>query len=250
MTPNGIIRRNMIQQYLDRVSVRDFDKKPMPQKDIDLITKVINNSPTSTNAQQFSAIIVTDPKLKAWIGKNNWGQQHIADSSAFIVFVGDRTRTLIAAKNVRPTTDMLFHEFHRAVVDATIAATYTQDALIEMGYGVTFVGGIVAFADELAKKLNLPESAHIVVGLSIGKGVKINGHKPKVNKVFMNKYNKTTNRKELMAYDKEMQAYYTERGAKGDFLKSMEANQDPKGSYAPAWKSGGKYISKTIKNYK
>jgi len=53
-----------VKDFLERVSVRDFDKKPMSQKDIETITKVINNSPTSTNAQQFSAIIVTDQESK------------------------------------------------------------------------------------------------------------------------------------------------------------------------------------------
>lgn len=240
----------MIKQYLERVSVRDFDKKPMPQKDIELITQVINNAPTSTNTQQFSAVVVTDQKLKEWISVKNWGQKHIADSAAFIVFVGDRTRVNVATKDLKLTKDILTHEFHRAVVDATIAATYAHDALNAMGYGVTFVGGIMAFADELAAKLNLPETAHIVVGLSIGKATKLNGHKPKVNKVFVNKYNKTQNKKDLMAYDKEMKAYYAERGQKGDYLEMTKANQDPKGGYAPFWKNGGKYISKTMKNYK
>jgi len=48
-----------IKDFLERTSVRDFDGEPMPKDDIETITKVINNAPTSTNAQQFSAIIFT-----------------------------------------------------------------------------------------------------------------------------------------------------------------------------------------------
>lgn len=243
----------MIKNYLERVSVRDFDKKPMPKKDIELITQVINNAPTSTNSQQFSAIIVTDQKLKDFISTNNWGQKHIAESAAFIVFVGDRTRMQESIKGLELPKTLLAHEFYRATIDATIAATYAHDALIEMGYGVTMVGGVVGFADELAAKLNLPETAHIVVGLSIGKATKLNGYKPKVNKVFENKYNKTQNKKELLAYDKEMKKYYEARGQKGgDFIQAMRAmnTPDPKSPYTGAFIRGGKYIQKTIKSFK
>lgn len=241
----------MVKQYLDRVSVRDFDKQPMSQKDIELITQVINNAPTSTNTQQFSAIIVTDQELKEWIAVNNWGQKHIADSAAFIVFVGDRTRVQYAIDNkFELTDDIKMGEFQRAIVDASIGATYAHDALIAMGYGVTFVGGIMGFADALAEKLNLPETAFITVGLSVGKATRLNGHKPKVNKVFINKYDVESNKKETMEYDQLLQKYYADRNSRGDYLKTTQAGQDPKGGYAPFWSKSGQYIAKKIKNYK
>ncbi|RTZ68506.1 MAG: hypothetical protein DSZ21_01655 [Tenericutes bacterium] len=53
-----------IKDFKERTSVKDFDKKPISKADIQTITEIINNAPTSTNAQQFSAIIVTDQKDK------------------------------------------------------------------------------------------------------------------------------------------------------------------------------------------
>jgi len=60
-----------IKQFLERTSVRNYDGKAMPQEDIKTITDVINNAPTSTNGQQFSAIIITDQEDKNFISKNN-----------------------------------------------------------------------------------------------------------------------------------------------------------------------------------
>ncbi len=54
----------MINKLIDRVSSRDYDGKEIEAKDLDLLKKVINNSPTSTNAQQFSSIIITNQELK------------------------------------------------------------------------------------------------------------------------------------------------------------------------------------------
>ena len=146
----------MLERYLDRVSVRDFTDEKMSKEEIELITKVINNSPTSTNTQQFSAIIITDQDKKDFISKNNWNQKHISDSAAFILFIADneRLKHVLNEANIIPTKNMKLHDFYRATVDAAIGATYTMDALHELGYGVTMVGGVLGFGEKLEKELS------------------------------------------------------------------------------------------------
>ena len=240
-----------IKDFLERVSVRDFDKKVMSKEDIETIKEVINNAPTSTNAQQFSAIIVTNQEDKEWIAKNNWGQQHIADSAAFIIFVADRTRAKYAAKKYT-NSDVAVHEVYRGVVDATIGATYAHDALIAMGYGVTFVGGIVAFADKIHERFNLPDDAQVIVGLSFGKPTKVNDFKPKMNKVFLDKYDKEATLKELKRYDEEMKEYYSKRGQNYGFISRQEGmvgEKENKHMTLP-FTNGGKYFAKHMEQAK
>ncbi len=237
-----------IKDFKERTSVKNFDKNPMPKADIQTITEIINNAPTSTNAQQFSAIIVTDQKDKEWIAKNNWNQQHIADSAAFIIFLADRTRAKYGAKKFT-NNHVAMHEIYRGVVDATIAATYAHDALITMGYGVTFVGGVVAFADKIHQKFNLPDDAQVIVGLSFGKATKINDFKPKMNKVFLGSYDRKETMKELKRYDEEMSKYYAKRGEKHDFIAhqaNMIGEKENK-HMTPPFTKGGQYFASHIK---
>ena len=239
-----------INNFLERTSVRSFKKHKVSKKDIDTITKVINNSPTSTNAQQFSAVIVLDDKLKDFIGTNNWNQQHIKDSNMFILFIADRSRSKTIAKKLKtPEDDQNYktNEVMRSVVDATIAATYTQDALIEMGYGVTMVGGVYAFGHALDKKLNLPEESMAVVGLSVGKPKTIEAVKPKMNKVFINKFDKMENKKRITQYNEASKKYFVDERKRDDWLTGMKKASTKDSGMAQAFKKGGQYIADKAK---
>lgn len=239
-----------LEKFLNRTSVRDFTNEKMSHEEMKLIVEVINNSPTSTNSQQFSAIFITDQKIKDFISHHNWGQKHISESAAFIVFVADKSRInyFLKKENIIPTDDMIKHDWFRGVVDATIAATYTQDALMELGYGVTKVGGIIGFGHELSKMLNLPKSCFPVLGLSFGKPSKINSLKPKMNKVFFDKYDQEASIKEAIRYDNETYDYFTNRGSKRYSESNVNANRD--GNIGKTFAKSGKYVKKVWDEYK
>ena len=240
----------MLEKFLDRTSVRDFTNDKLTKEEVELLTKVINNAPTSTNSQQFSAIIIDDQETKDFISKNNWNQKHIADSAAFILFVADRTRInhVLEEVNIEPTRLMKNHDFMRSTIDATIGATYAHDALIELGYGVTFVGGVLGFGDELAKKVNLPEENMIVVGLSVGKPSKINPLKPKMNKVFINKYSKEEAIKETDDYNERTYSYFTDRGSKS--FKENVIGHNKKHDQKTPFEISGEYVDNKYKKFK
>lgn len=240
-----------INNYLERTSVRSFKETRMTKKEIETITAVINNAPTSTNTQQFSAVILLDQELKNFVSKNNWNQKHIADSAAFIVFVADWTRTnyIKESRHVKSSKDMMKHEFMRVVVDATIAATYAHDALVEMGFGVTFVGGILAFGDELADMIDLPCTAFPVVGLSIGKPDKVNPIKPKMNKVFIDKYNEDATIAELKKYNEETKAYFANLKSE-PFVELVASMADKNDKKSAAFNKGGKFVARKYKQFK
>ena len=242
-----------MKKYIERTSVRDFKNEKMSIKDIETITKVINNSPTSTNTQQFSAIIITNKEVKDKIATLNWGQQHIKDAAAFIIFVADRTRVQYTFKTMAEKTNpkLKEHEFVRTIVDTTIASTYAMNALMEMGYGTTVVGGIMAFATELSKLLDIPSSAFPLIALSVGRPNTTCGIKPKMNKVFLDKYSKEQANNELERYSKETEQYFTNLVNKSINFKQMSVYPlRESGSYFSAFESGAKEIEKYLKNFK
>jgi nitroreductase len=55
----------MINALLKRASVRKYSAKPIENEKAEILKQVINASPTSMNIQSFSAIFITDQKIKA-----------------------------------------------------------------------------------------------------------------------------------------------------------------------------------------
>jgi len=157
--------------------------------------------------------------------------------------VADRSRAKKGAGKYI-NDDVASNEFYRGIVDATIGATYAHDALIAMGYGVTFVGGVTGFANEIEKRFNLPKDAQVIVGLSIGKATKRNEFKPKMNKVFVNSYDQEANFEELKRYDEELKKYYASRGQENDFINYQAYMVGPNAPEAMASSFGkaGKYV--------
>ena len=238
-------------KLLKRTSVRDFKRQKINPKHLEIIKEVINNSPTSVNHQQFSAIIIEDQKTKDFISKKNWHQQHIKDSTIFIIFLADRTiaNEIIKNKKLKISNLMKEYEHTRSIVDATIAATYAQSSLISLGYGVTMVGGINCFASELQQLLNIPNTSFPIVGLSVGFFDKENELKPKMNKVFFEKYNKEELLKESKRYHEQMKKEHLKRNSK-HWKDSLEEWNDKTTKIAKLSSICGKEIKKWKRNKK
>ena len=242
----------MIKDMLERTSVRDYKKASFTNKDLIIIKKVINSVPTSTNAHQFSAIIIIEDKIKKAISKINFHQKHIAKAACLIIFIGDRFRIkqIIDKKKIDVIDkDYLFYEYTRMVTDASIASAMSQDALNELGYGVTYIGGLATNGDEANKLLNIPENAFVTVGLAVGKPFKKEKPKPKMEKIFMNKYNKIEAKKQLINYDRDNDKYF-KSFAKMSYIDMIGRQISSDNYYFKHFLKSGKYLKKALKNLK
>ncbi len=241
-----------LKNYLNRTSVKNFTGKKMSDEDVKLFSKVINNSPTSENHQLFSAIMVRDQEMLNWISKKNWNQEHIKKAAVFIVFVADKYRLVkVNQKNkISKNPNTLYFETVKAIVDATIACSYTMSAAIELGYGTTMVGGLQEYGDELNQKLKIPKNAYAVLGLSIGYIKSLNKIKPKVKKVFLENYDKEKSYKDFIKYDKETYEEFSSLSWKKmgiiesmNWTSSLEKNFSDKSPYVRS----SKYFEKMFK---
>ena len=236
----------MKKVFLDRVSDRDYDGKKMSDELFKDIKDVINNAPTSTNGQQFSAVVIRDQETLNWLSEKNWNQPHIKDAAGFILFVADfnRIHHIIKQDNIEWNKSLASHEFMRGTIDATIAATYVHDWLLTENYGTCFIGGPLTYADDLHERLNLPKETMVVVGITFGKTTKRNAHKPKLDKVFLEKYDAAEANKRADEYSDATAEYWTSRGGKPYHQQITAVHVDKPGGYRKAFAEGTKYVNK------
>lgn len=242
-----------IEIFKTRVSGRDYDGKELSKEEFNEIKEIINNAPTSTNGQQFSAIVVTDKESLEWFSKLNWGQPHFKSAQGFILVLADRTRQniILEGKDIHP--DFKDHEQYRAIVDATIGATYIHDALMVKGKGVCFMGGAATNAKEIMERYNLPETVFPVVGITFGNPTKENEFKPKINKTYLNSYpSREEMKQEIDEYDEEIKEYYMSRrpGASWKHEQIKTNGHDVKPGYTDSFKKGSVNVQDFRKNFK
>lgn len=212
-----------IKNQLSRTSVRSYTNKPITKEIIDTLKAAINNAPTSMNNQCFSAIFVTDNKVKELYKKANWGQEHLVSCPLLIVFLADYNRINWAFKKEGATPHKYdFEDFTIATVDAAIAATYASDAANSLGLGTCFIGGIRLFADLIKETLKLEGNLTPIVGLTVGYPNKIENHKPKVNKCYDETYNLTKVESELDQYNEIFAEYIKDNfGKDSNFSRNV-----------------------------
>jgi len=101
-----------------------------------------------------------------------------------------------------------YDNFLIATIDATIAATMCANAAIDLGLGTCFIGGVRMFPNEIKQMLNLENMCVPVLALTIGYESKKVAFRPKVNKVYEEKYDLEQVINELSNYDQTMHEYY------------------------------------------
>ncbi len=196
--------------YKNRTSTRSYTEEKISQNIIDDLKEVINLSPTSMNCQAFSAIFVTDDKLKEKLKECNFNNKHVAAAPLVIVFCADYNRNIEAFKQHSNANKLDgFDQFIVAVVDAIIAAGNVHYAATEMGLGTCFLGGIRLNAKKVSEILNLDGKCMPILGLTVGYPKNKVPFRPKINKCYdNNQYSLETIREELKKYDSVMSKYY------------------------------------------
>ena len=206
----------MLNKILNRRSERSYKNEQLDQNTINNIKDVINSAPTSINGNTTSAIFITDPELKKEISDLNWGQKHIVDAPLMIMFCADLYRTNISLEK----NDMSFNElseeykfeaYDAALGDSFIAATMVQSYILDENLGACYIGGVRQFVPTLQQRLNLPDNVIPVVGLLVGHIDKQEDVKPKINKVFEEKYDIEQLNNDVNDYDEVMKEYYAKR---------------------------------------
>lgn len=208
----------MIDKLLKRTSVRSYLKdKKLDSETYNKLIDVINSSPTSTNGNAFTAIIIEDKQtlqeLKELTSLKR-DQQFIVDASLLVIFCADFNRRNYAAEKSKIEYKKEYQDWLTiATGDAFIGASFFMNAAISLGLGTCFLGTVRAAHKYLKERLNLEGQIIPLIGVVVGHSDKINEIKPKLNKVYKEKYDLKQLKKEVDEYDMTVRKYLNNRNS-------------------------------------
>ncbi len=161
--------RERLAVFWQHRTVRRFLPRPIPPEHVELLLRAAQRASTDATAQMYSFIRITDPQLRDQIASWSGEQQHIRECAEFFVVCMDvyRLRRLLEYRGstfgMRSRAALLF-----GIIDAALAAENLAVAAELLGYGVCFIGGVQAHADQMAQALSLPRGVLPLCGLCVG----------------------------------------------------------------------------------
>lgn len=160
----------VIQQLLNRRSIRQFSGEPVREEDLQLILKAAQQAPNSVNGQQVSLIVTRDKDTIRKIAEIAGGQPQVAGAEVFITLVMDFNRTAEAAAlaGEKHLIERSAEGIVAGAVDIGIMLQALQTAAESLGYGTTPIGGIRRDPGAMIELLGLPAKTFPLVGTTLG----------------------------------------------------------------------------------
>lgn len=207
--------KDVKETLLDRVSIRRYEREPIPEQTMEFIREAVRNTPTSYNGQQFSVIEIDDQELKEKLYEIT-NQKQLKTCNRLLIFCSDYNKiSLLAGKkgiNMPSITDTM-DGVTIGIIDAALAMMSAVVAAEACGLGCNCVGYLrTADPKAVADLLKLPKGVFVVCGLALGIPREHPNLKPKQSAklVFMNNsYRQDTEQMtaELADYDAEVTEY-------------------------------------------
>ncbi|RLI84327.1 nitroreductase family protein [Archaeoglobales archaeon] len=149
--------RKCLDVIFNRVSIRKFQDKDIPEDDLMEILRAGNAAPSAGNLQARDFIIVKDKKMRERIAKAALNQMFIAEAPVVVVVCANYPRSM----RVYGERGRLYAE-----QDATAAIENILLAACTLGLGCVWVG---AFHEgEVSRLLKIPEYARPMAIIPIG----------------------------------------------------------------------------------
>lgn len=154
--------------FANHRSIRKFKQVEIPDRDLEMIMEAGRRAPTDASLHLWTAVRIKDRGLRRKIS-DLIGQEHVYTASEFFVFLADlyRLKSLLEHRG-RSMGDVDYALFIFAAVDAALAAENMAIMAESLGYGICFIGGVQAAAEEIIDLLELPEKTYPLFGLVIG----------------------------------------------------------------------------------
>lgn len=149
-----------LRLLMERKSVRAYEKREIPEEDVQRILEAAVQAPTAGNMTLWTAIRVTAPEKKQALAASCDHQPFIAVAPLVLVFCADYKRwfdvfkTLALGEELRRPAE---GDFLLACVDAVIAVHAAVTAADALGYGSCYIGDIIENCDVQREILGLPE---------------------------------------------------------------------------------------------
>lgn len=175
---SNILHNATVDTLLERRSIRKFKPKPLSDDIVETLETVAQHAASSQFLNDWSAIRITDPAAKKRLAEIG-GQPYIATAPLLYVFVLDehRNAAIAASKGVETASDEFTlnssYRYTQAQNDAVLALHAMETAAYSLGLGCVILGSLLNDVPALIDLLNLPEYTYPVLGLAIGKPIRI-----------------------------------------------------------------------------
>lgn len=193
------------------VSIREYDDKTVSQKLLEKILTSARRSPSSSNLQAYTFVVIRDQKVKRELAVLAGNQKHVETCPVFIAVCADISRLTTAcemhnkqlAKNLETTLI--------ATVDAALAGMALSLAAESEGLGTVMIGGMRNHPEQVKNLLGFPKGVYVVFGLCIGWPAHVPLQKPRLAEminIHYEKYNNAIDAEDLKAYDTALARHY------------------------------------------
>lgn len=212
-----------IETLLNRVSVRDYEDRPVDDATVDAVLKAAFRAPTSSNIQSYSVIVVRDPAIREKLYPITGNQKHILTAPVFLAFCADLTRIEEAARRNGHTLDNNNFEVGLvSSVDAALVGMAAYVAAESVGLAGVMIGAVRNDLNATAEALALPNRVYCLFGMCLGWPGKVPPQKPRMEYPSVVHYDHYGNQPQLAGtpstaldrYDAELAEHYTSRGIK------------------------------------
>ncbi|MBT1173030.1 nitroreductase family protein [Bifidobacterium sp. MA2] len=174
MATHSDLDNETVRTLLNRRSIRKFKDDPIDDDTRAVLETVAQRAASSQYLNDWSAIRVTDPELKAKFAE--FGRQpYIAEAPLLYLFIIDEQRNARIAERKGVDTSSpdwwltASYHFTQAQNDAVLALHAMETAAYSLGLGCVILGSVLNDVPGLIEACKLPKYTYPVLALAIGK---------------------------------------------------------------------------------
>ena len=207
-----------IECLLNRVSVRRYSDQEVTEESIEAVLKAAFRSPTSSNIQSYTAIVVRDPETKQKLSVPTGNQKHVALAPVFIAFCADLRRIEYALNlHQHNLNDNNLEVGLVSSIDAALVGMSAYLAAESIGLRGLMIGAVRNDPEKIAEILGLPQRVYCVFGMCLGWPDQAPDQKPRMDTgmtTHYEKYDEKATVASMEAYDSALAEHYTSHGVK------------------------------------
>lgn len=217
MTKTELLER-ITSQTIDtlnqRVSIRDYNERPLDDETLLTLLNAARRTATSSNTQTYSFVVVRNPDTKRKLAHLAGDQKHIIDCPVFVAVCADITRIGQAAAAQGGGLAANLEVSMISIIDAALAGQSLSLAAESIGLGTVMIGGIRNHPQEAADLLGLPDGVFIVYGLCMGWYDEKPPQKPRFapDTIIHHEHYRPASAADLTAYDQTLAQHYRDQG--------------------------------------
>ncbi len=209
--------QSVIDTLNSRLSIRNYIDRKIEDEMLDTILNSARRSPTSSNMQSYSFIVVRDQKKKRELAKLAGNQKHIETCDTFVAICADTSRLENACNMHGKSLGKGLETTLVATVDASLAGMSLSLAAESYGLGTVMIGGMRNHPDKVAELLCFPKGVYVVFGMCIGwpDNDKKGNKKPRMDEtaiIHREQYDTSDMEKKLNEYDNGLAEHYRGEG--------------------------------------